>query len=97
MLSAPEERRAPEERQLKTAQFSRIPTVAAHSARGAWDRHGGMARMAQPFQRFVYNCTDMLNMFNIAISDRVRALVFQGSALHGMRRRRRDGSTVHAM
>ena len=26
MLSAPEERRAPEESQLKTAQFSRIPT-----------------------------------------------------------------------
>ena len=26
MLSAPEERRAPEEGQLKTAQFSRIPT-----------------------------------------------------------------------
>jgi len=57
---------------------------------------GGMARMAQPLQRYVYNYTDMLNMFNIAISDRVRALVFQGSALHGMRRRRRDGSTVHA-
>ena len=56
-----------------------------------------MARMAQPLQRYVYNYTDMLNMFNIAISDRVRALVFQGSALHGMRRRRRDGSTVHAM